>query len=162
LFFKEEKVIKMYYKTYLELIKLKVGDYIILKDYAALPDIGQDVLCTIHRIQLLPPGKHGGSKGWVHGVGVFDDKEYSLSIANTHMPGEEGVEVPTVYEEEYYLLNRIDEDLILLDNSKIRKERSIFGEEIKRDFAKGNVIKVFCVKYNDRVRLIRYRVCEVL
>ena len=87
-------------KRIVELKSLKPGRYLII----------DDTPCKVTKISHSKPGKHGGAKLNIQGVGVFDDRKRSLM-----KPASDKAEVPMIDKRVAQVLTVIQDKAQLMD-----------------------------------------------
>lgn len=114
-------------KRIVELKTLKPGRYLIIDDSP----------CKITKINHSKPGKHGGAKLNIEGVGVFDNRKRSLM-----KPASDKAEIPVINKQVAQVLTTVQEKVQLMDMESYETFEMPIPEdaEIKEIIQEGNEI----------------------
>ncbi|OYT27077.1 MAG: translation initiation factor IF-5A [Candidatus Altiarchaeales archaeon ex4484_96] len=106
---------------------LKEGRYVIIDGEA----------CKVTKITKSKPGKHGGMKARVEGVGLFDNQK-----RNIMGPVDQKIEIPQISKDNAQVLNVLGENVQLMDMSSYETFELPVPEEYQGKLTQGQEILV--------------------
>jgi len=112
-------------KTQTEIKNLKPGKYVIIDDEP----------CKVIRVTTSKPGKHGGAKARLEGVGLIDGKKREIV-----KPAGANVDVPIVDKRTAQVISLTSNSVQLMDMETYETFECSIPEELKGKLSEGGEI----------------------
>ena len=126
LFFKCDSVNKQPTFVGAKFSEFKPGDLILI----------DNEICEINQISVLNPGKHGGFRHKISGIGILDNKDHLLIYPNWSSTRPQPLQKPIVERNNYKLVTldfEVNLDKTLTYKIDILSDRDVYIEKIKID-----------------------------
>jgi translation initiation factor 5A len=122
---------------------LKKGDYVVIDDTA----------CTVTKVKISRPGKHGHAKVNLTGKGLLDEKK-----RNVIMPGHDKIKVPVIDKRNAQVLNVTGDTVNVMDMETYENfSLDIPEEEEFQDLKSGDTILYWTILDNKVLKDIKNR-----